>query len=43
MQGLGDAGALTVKFRDAWCSVAGSGPQNPFRVDEIVARIQPLL
>jgi hypothetical protein len=43
MQGLGDAGALSVQFRDAWCSVAGTGPHNPFRVDEIVARIRPLL
>jgi hypothetical protein len=43
MQGLGDAGGLSVQFRDAWCCVAGAGPQNPLRVDEIIARIRPLL
>lgn len=43
MQGLGDAGGLSVQFRDAWCCVAGAGPQNPLRVDELIARIRPLL
>ena len=43
VQGLGDAGALWVKFRDSWCSVSGTGGHIPFRVDEIVGRIRPLL
>ena len=43
MQGLGDAGALSVKFRDSWCSVSGTGGHIPFHVSEIVARIRSLL
>jgi hypothetical protein len=42
-QGLGDAGGTFVRFREAWCTVAGAGAQIPFRVDEIVARIRPAL
>lgn len=41
--GLGDAGAMFVRFRDTWCTVASAGAQTPFRVEELVARIQPLL
>jgi hypothetical protein len=41
--GLGDAGGLFVRFRDGWCSVASASSQIPFKVDEVVARIQPLL
>jgi hypothetical protein len=43
VQGLGDAGGTFVRFRDAWCSVAGASRQIPFRVDELLARIRPLL
>jgi hypothetical protein len=43
VQGLGDAGGIFVRFRDAWCTVAGAGAQIPFRLDELVARIRPLL
>jgi hypothetical protein len=43
MQGLGDAGGMFVQFRDGWCAVAGASAQIPFRVDELVARIRPLL
>ncbi len=43
VQGLGDAGAVLVRFRDAWCSVASGTRQFPFRVEEIVSRIRPLL
>jgi hypothetical protein len=43
VQGLGDAGALWVRFRDSWCSVSGTGGHIPFRVGEVVARIRPLL
>lgn len=42
-QGLGDAGGTFVRFRDAWCAVAGASAQIPFRVDVIIARIRPLL
>lgn len=43
VQGLGDAGGILVRLRDSWCSVAGTSAQIPFRVDELVARIRPLL
>lgn len=42
-QGLGDAGGTFVRFRDAWCAVAGASAQIPFRVDAIIARIRPVL
>jgi hypothetical protein len=42
-QGLGDAGGIFVRLRDGWCSVAGTSAQIPFRLDEIVTRIRPLL
>ena len=41
--GLGDAGALHVRFRGGWCSVGSLGRGLPFRVDQLVTRIQPLL
>jgi hypothetical protein len=43
VQGLGDAGGILVRFRDAWCTVAGTSTQIPFRLDELLARIRPLL
>jgi hypothetical protein len=43
VQGLGDAGGTFVRFREGWCSVAGISHQVPFKVDEIVARMRPLL
>lgn len=43
VQGLGDAGGIFVRFRDGWCTVAGAGAQIPFRLDELVARVRPLL
>ena len=43
VQGLGDAGGILVRFRDAWCTVASTSRQIPFRLDELVARIRPLL
>jgi hypothetical protein len=43
VQGLGDAGGMLVRFRDSWCSVAGASAQIPFRVDELLARVRPLL
>jgi hypothetical protein len=43
VQGLGDAGATVVSFREGWCSVEGTSRQLPFEVDEIVARVRPLL
>ncbi len=43
VQGLGDAGGMFVRFRDGWCAVASTSAQIPFRVDELVARIRPLL
>ncbi len=43
VQGLGDAGGILVRLRDSWCSVASTSAQIPFRVDDLVARIRPLL
>ena len=43
VQTLGDAGALSVRFRDAWCTVAAVGAQIPFRLDQVLARIRSLL
>lgn len=43
VQGIGDAGGMIVRFRDAWCSVSSAGPQVPFRIDQLIARIRPLL
>jgi len=43
MQGLGDAGGVLVRFRDNWCSVAGTSAQIPFRVNELIGRMRPLL
>jgi hypothetical protein len=42
-QGLGDAGALTLLFRDDWCAIESGHRQIPFQVDEILARMRPLL
>ena len=42
VQTLGDAGALCVRFRDAWCIVAAVGAQTPFRLDQVLARIRSL-
>jgi len=42
-QGIGDAGALTIMLRDDWCAVEAGHWQLPFRVDELVARMRPLL
>ena len=43
VQGIGDAGAMTITLRDDWCAVEAGHWQVPFRVDELVARIRPLL
>jgi hypothetical protein len=43
VQGLGDSGGILVRLRDSWCSVASTSAQIPFRADEVVARIRPLL
>lgn len=43
VQGLGDAGAMIVRFRGAWGSAASGSRQIRFRVEEIVSRIRPLL
>ena len=43
VQGLGDAGGLTIRLRDDWCAVESGHWQLPFRVDELIARIRPLL
>jgi hypothetical protein len=43
VQGLGDAGGLTIRLRDDWCTVEAGHWQLPFRVDELIARIRPLL
>ncbi len=43
VQGLGDAGGILVRFRDSWCTVASTSRQIPFRLEELVAHIRPLL
>lgn len=43
VQGIGDSGGMIVRFRDAWCSVSSTSAQVPFRIDQLVARIRPLL
>lgn len=43
VQGIGDAGGMIVRFRDAWCSVSSASAQVPFRIEELIARIRPLL
>jgi len=43
MQSLGDAGGIFVRVRNGWCAVSGTSAQIPFRLDEILARIRPLL
>lgn len=43
VQGLGDAGGMMVQFRDTWCSVASASAQMPFRLEELIGRIRPLL
>jgi len=43
VQGLGDAGAMVVRLRDEWCVVEAAHWQAPFQVEELVARLRPLL
>jgi hypothetical protein len=43
VQGLGDAGALLVRFRDEWCTLGGASAQMPFKLDQVVAGLRPLL
>jgi hypothetical protein len=43
LQGIGDAGGMSVRLRDGWCSIASASAEIPFRVNEILARIGPLL
>jgi len=43
VQGLGDAGGLFVQCREQWCAVSSPTGQIPFRVNEVVSRIRPLL
>jgi hypothetical protein len=43
MQGVGDAGGLFVRLRGGWCSVASASTHIPFKLDELLARIRPLL
>ncbi len=43
VQGLGDAGGMTVHFRDEWCAIEAGHRRIPFRVDELIARMRPLL
>jgi hypothetical protein len=43
VQGLGDAGALTVWLRDEWCALEAGHWQVPFKLDELVARMRPLV
>jgi hypothetical protein len=42
VQTLGDAGALSVRFREGWCTVASTGQQIPFRLDRVLAGLRSL-
>jgi hypothetical protein len=41
--GLGDAGATYIQFREDRCMVTGLELQVPFKVDELVERMRPLM
>jgi hypothetical protein len=43
LESLGDAGAIFVHVQDGWCTVASPTSQIPFRADQVVTRIRPLL
>jgi hypothetical protein len=43
LQGIGDAGGVFVRARGGWCVVASASAQVPFKLEELVARIRPLL
>jgi hypothetical protein len=43
VQGLGDAGGMFVRFRDDLCTVSSTSRQVPFKVQDLMARLQPLL
>jgi hypothetical protein len=41
---LGNAGGMTVRFRDEWCSISGVGAHRmPFQLDRLLPHLQPLL
>ena len=40
---LGDAGGMFVRLRGPWCAVAGASAQIPFRVEQVIAGVRPLL
>jgi hypothetical protein len=42
-QGIGDAGGLFIRMRGEWCSISNTSHQIPFRVDQIVERMRPLI
>jgi hypothetical protein len=43
VQGLGDTGAISVRFRDEWCTVGSPAGDAPLRLDQLMGRIRPLL
>lgn len=43
VKGVGDLGGTVVRFRDTWCSIASVSSQIPFRMEQLIARIRPLL
>lgn len=43
VQRLGDAGAMSILFRDEWCAVGSGGKGPSFRVGELLSHIRPLL
>jgi hypothetical protein len=42
-QQIGDAGAMFVRFRESWCTVSSTSAQIPFRLDDLIARVRPIL
>lgn len=43
LQGAGDAGGLVVRMRNGWCSISSASEQIPFKVDQLVALVRPLV
>ncbi len=42
-QGIGDAGGMFVRMRGEWCTISNTSYQVPFRVDQVVERMRPLI
>jgi hypothetical protein len=43
LKNLGDVGVMFVQLQDGWCAGTSPARQFPLRIDELLARIRPLL